>query len=237
MFFIKNIYIIYMELENLIIFALLLYIVYKINSTNNKYLLNHNDESLKSEFDKKYNDLQNELLQKSEQLKALIDKQLKLEQKLSENNSTVIVDNTIIKQPLVDPVDIRDHRVLYDKLYPLISRDNRPNFDLLINNPNFIGIPTRFPYNTDTFRPIAYGDMDGKKYYIMGRTKDNRSGQGEYYLTSTDRNDTLKIPLVDDRNRPLIKNFYNIDTELEIDGNRLINIKTIPNADLTSPYI
>jgi hypothetical protein len=226
-----------MELENLIIFALLLYIVYKINSTNNKYLLNHNDESLKSEFDKKYNDLQNELLQKSEQLKALIDKQLKLEQKLSENNSTVIVDNTIIKQPLVDPVDIRDHRVLYDKLYPPINRDNRPNIDLLLNNQIFRGIPTRFPYNEDKYRPIAYGDLNGKKYHIMGRTKYNRSNQGEFYITPTEINDTLKIPLLDDRGRQLITDFYNIPETLTVDGEQLINIKTIPNSDLTSPYI
>jgi uncharacterized membrane-anchored protein YhcB (DUF1043 family) len=229
-----------MELENITIFGLLAYIAYNLTVNSNKKTTSSSfdsDKSMKLEFDKKYSDLQNKLLQKSELLNTLIDNYNKLLEKKQNDNSTVIIDNSIVKNPSIDFVDIRDNRVLNDKLYPPISRDNRPSFDMLINNPMFHGMPTRFPYNMDTFRPIAYGDINGKKYYIMGRSKDNRSGLGEYYLTSTDRNDTLKIPLVDDRNRPLIKNFYDIPSVLDINGENLINIKTLPNSDLTSPYI
>jgi hypothetical protein len=154
---------------------------------------------------------------------------------------------TILK-PSRDPVSDRDHRVINDPLYPLINRTDRPTFDYLIRNPIIRGIPTRYNDNLDTLRPIAIARLhvDGlnpksELYYLLGRRTSRNSSKGEYYLWSANDNNRIKIPLTDDRNNPIIKDFDNLPEQIEITNGvfagSVLDIQELKNADLTSPYL
>lgn len=153
-----------------------------------------------------------------------------------------------IKQPTIDSVLDRDRRVINDPLYPIINRSDRPTFDYLIKNPTIKGIMTRYDDNLDTPRPIAIARLNingfnstSELYYLFGKRRSRNSSKGEYYLWAPNNNNQIKIPLVDDRNNPLIKDFDNLPTTLTIkDGifaNATLEIQELKNADLNSPYI
>jgi len=115
----------------------------------------------------------------------------------------------------------RDLRVLKDPLYPPINRTDSGNFintkvaidnrDLYVGSGNDVG---------DSYRLVGYlkssdetTDSGGNSWKLMARQID-RSGRGEFYITPTNNNYDVKIP---------------ITSEVLSSGYRLKEVDTIPN--------
>lgn len=214
----------------ILLFASAIYFVTNYKNQHN------NDDVIKAEYEKIYLELQKELHEKAKLLNSILEKQQNLENKYNDIKN----NKTFLKPPSIDPVTERDRRVINDPLYPMINRTDRPTFDYLIRHPTFHGIPTRYR-NQDTYRPIAVAKINNDFYNLMGRRSNPNSSKGDYYLSSLDKHKNIKIPLVDDRNNPLIKDFDNIPETLDINYGILngstLEIQELKNADLTSGYI
>ena len=247
----------FLESNTIVIVTLTMIVFLYVN--NNKQINYNTDHNLKLEYDKKYEDLLNEINQKTGILRSILEKQKNLENKIDtidnnnninniNNNNNNNNNNINNNNSQIDPVLDRDRRVISDPLYPIINRTDRPTFDYLIRNPSIRGIMTRYDDNLDTHRPIAIAKLNtggviskSDLYYLFGKRKSKNSSKGDYYLWAPNINNQIKIPLVDDRNNPLIKDFDNIPSLLKIkDGifaGATVEIQELNNADLISQYL
>lgn len=98
----------------------------------------------------------------------------------------------------------RDIRVLEDPLYPPLNRTDEPNFNAMATEVKSgdIYVPTNMK-NQDSYRLIGYlinhesvKDAGGNNWKFFGRMKDRYTG--EYYISPTNNNIDLKIPLTND---------------------------------------
>jgi len=228
---------------------------------NKKQHIDNSDNLAKLEYDKKYDELLTEMHQKTILLKSVLEKQKLLENKLdtinntptqitnqNPNSTSQLQINPNDDNKSIDPVLDRDRRVISDPLYPIINRTDRPTFDYLIRNPSIRGVMTRYNDHLDTPRPIAIAKLItndinnvSSYYYLFGKRKSRNSSKGEYYLWAPNIDNQIKIPLVDDRNNPLIQDFDNLPSSIQINngifaGSKVF-IQELQNADLISPFL
>jgi hypothetical protein len=196
-------------------------------------------------------------------MKILEEKLIKAEQKLAKikskscssnikkNNQPIIrinkpmvsLDDQIMD---VDPVYIRDKKVLDDPLYPPLGRTDRPTFDLLMRHvntqPDIFNNYTRGP--PDTFRQLGYLTPKDKSANIdnililFGRAKYPNSDIGEFYLTSSNKLSDIKIPV--DQYTSNIKKITDVPCVVNIFGNLFkgtYDYMELPKADFMYPYI
>jgi hypothetical protein len=194
----------------IIIIIFILFIIFFI-LFNNKQTINH-------EYDKKMS-LLNELIDLTEQNVSKIKDKIER----TENENERIMNrpepqlplpnfpNTFPsmdprQMPVIDPVSIRDRRVLHDPLYPPLGRTDRPTFDLLsqAKERGVFNFATRG--TPDTFRIIGYminkdelKDIGNNIWKIFGRQKYPSSSIGEYYvIPANDHKTDIKIRIKDD---------------------------------------
>lgn len=104
---------------------------------------------------------------------------------------------------------LRDRRVLGDSLFPPLARVNTPPLSLDLSS---WADRLRASGTVDTFRPVAYltpvslapkgvPALNAAKgtLVLYGRAKDQRGRLGEFYVTTTDTTNVLKLTL-DDKN-------------------------------------
>lgn len=127
----------------------------------------------------------------------------------------------------VDPVVVRDNRVLYDQLYPPLNRidaGTHQAMNMQVSNRNMY-----VPLNDigDSYRIVGYltseeqqPDKGGNSWKMFARQKDRHFA--DYYIVPTNRNYDIKIHLKDD----------------VVVGTRLRDIYTIPNElRFNSPFL
>lgn len=120
-----------------------------------------------------------------------------------------------------DPIQVRDEYVYSNKLYPPVNRQERDLFNylmqILVNNYGLFNIHTRGP--PDTFRQLGIlkSKTNGQMYMLFGRAKYPRADIGDFYITTTDKNDYFKIQL--DWNNSNLKSINNIPPEIKITEN------------------
>lgn len=129
---------------------------------------------------------------------------------------------------VIDPITQRDRAVNNDPLYPPLNRMTRSS--------GYSG--------EDTFRFIGYmmNKMDKEDTWkLYGREK--RRGQGEFYVTSTNKNNDIKIMITSEMivggNR--LKDIYDIPEEIMVKHPMFAPtpyaIIVNPNADLSASHI
>lgn len=182
----------------------------------------------KSTNETKYFDIGNELNKKIDSLHNII------------SNTSQQLPSIPPPPPPVDIVNMRDRQVVNDELYPLYGRTERPVFDMLLSNQTMFNSSSRG--SPDTFRPVglAKDKETGETYYLMGRQQYYGSSNGNFYLSSTNALNKLKINLVDRRNMPLIRDIYNIPDQIKIETGifhgKEFEVEELKNANLTSSY-
>lgn len=199
-----------------------IYFMYKNSENEQKYF------NLKSELDTKINKLNTVIEEKpTVQVQAIV----------TENKSEIQPKN----QYLIDPVNARDNAVVDNILYPPLNRMDRPNIDLALANPAIMGYPTRG--SPDTYRPLALAKdtITNDTYYLMGRGKYRGSSAGEFYLIPTDKQNRLKIQLLDDKGKQLIKDIYALPDLITIKTgifkDKEFQIEELKQTDFSGPYI
>jgi hypothetical protein len=208
----------------------------------------------KSEDDNRYYDLKSELNDKVQKLNAIIEEKQTVQvsadgnltktQKMENRNIIMMPSQptpTLTPTLAIDPVNGRDHAVINDALYPPLARTDRPTIDLAMANPAITGYPTRG--SPDTFRPLALAKdkTSGETYYLMGREKYRGSSQGEFYMIPTDKQNRLKIQLLDDRGNQLIRDIYSIPDEIKIKTgifkDKEYQVEELKKTEYIGPYI
>jgi hypothetical protein len=228
-----------MEIDKFTIIILVVIVLYLYFKQNKLY--DENDIIVKDEYEKKYKQLKEELNNKIMLLNSILTKQNELEKKYdtitNKSNETIVINPNNTQ---IDPVALRDNRVLNDPLYPVINRTDRPTYDQLALYLSNRTIATRG--NSDTFRQVGItvaNDDKRTKYLLMGRSIHGRP-DGEFYLVEVNSNNMMKIPLVDKSNRQLIKDIYNIPETLDINYGVLagttLTIQEIKTADLSTSW-
>jgi hypothetical protein len=161
-----------------------------------------------------------------------------------------IFNNNIQINRIIDPVDLRDRRVLDDPLYPPLGRTDRPNFDFL----NIAKQRGLFDFSTrgspDTFRIIGYmmnkdenKDIGNNIWKIFGRQKYPNSSMGEYYVIPANENKTdIKIKIKDDMIiGEKMRDIYNLPKYIKfkssIFNKSTYEIIELDKSDLISQYI
>jgi hypothetical protein len=193
----------------------------------------------KNEDNNRYFDLKNELNKKIDNLNTIVETRQTIA-------STSVATHSDVHHPVypvvqVDPVTLRDNAVMDDVLYPPLNRTDRPNIDMLVNNPAIVGHPTRG--SPDTYRPLALAKdtISNETYYLMGREKYRGSSQGEFYLVPTDKQNRLKIQLLDERGNQLIKDIYGIPDQVTIKTgifkDKVIALEELKKTDFIGPYV
>jgi len=219
-----------------------LYYNYKnLNNINNNNKCFNIKEELNKRIDKllskqsnnKSKQINNQQMQQQQQ------QQMQQQQMQQQMNGLQGVSNPVLG-PLIDIVRSRDNQVVNDDLYPSYGRTERPIFDMLLQNQDRFNSVTRG--SPDTFRPVglAKDKASGEIYNVMGRQKYSGSSLGDFYLTSTNALNKLKINLLNRRGMPLIKDIYNLPRHLKIESGifhgKEFEIEELPMADLTSSY-
>ena len=194
----------------------------------------------KTDDDNRYYDLKTELNQKMNKLNSIIEEKQTV-QVSADGNLTKKNRNIISMPPLIDPINNRDNAIINDALYPPLSRIDRSTIVLALANPAITGHPTRG--SPDTYRPVALAKSKSNEdtYYIMGREKYSGSSQGEFYMIPTDKQNGLKIQLLDDRGNQLIRDIYALPTELKIQTgifkDKEFVIEELKKTDFIGPYV
>jgi hypothetical protein len=158
------------------------------------------------------------------------------------SNTTQIIPEP---QPIYDKTDTikRDHKVLDDDLYPPLNRSDTNTHTQLANNIINRNMYVKTNNIDDTFRLVGYvtnnaTDVDNgnNSWKLFGRQKDRHSS--EFYMTPTNSNNDLKIPLT----RDIIVNdklddIYSIPNTLTFNSPLLnkepYNVVEVPKADLS----
>jgi len=158
------------------------------------------------------------------------------------SNTTQIIPEP---QPIYDKTDTikRDHKVLDDDLYPPLNRSDTNTHTQLANNIINRNMYVKTNNIDDTFRLVGYvtnnateTDNGNNSWKLFGRQKDRHSS--EFYMTPTNSNNDLKIPLT----RDIIVNdklddIYSIPNTLTFNSPLLnkeaYNVVEVPKADLS----
>ena len=158
------------------------------------------------------------------------------------SNTTQIIPES---QPIYDKTDTikRDHKVLDDDLYPPLNRSDTNTHTQLANNIINRNMYVKTNNIDDTFRLVGYVtnnatevDNGNNSWKLFGRQKDRHSS--EFYMTPTNSNNDLKIPLT----RDIIVNdklddIYSIPNTLTFNSPLLnkepYNVVEVPKADLS----
>ena len=158
------------------------------------------------------------------------------------SNTTQIIPEP---QPIYDKTDTikRDHKVLDDDLYPPLNRSDTNTHTQLANNIINRNMYVKTNNIDDTFRLVGYVtnnatevDNGNNSWKLFGRQKDRHSS--EFYMTPTNSNNDLKIPLT----RDIIVNdklddIYSIPNTLTFNSPLLnkepYNVVEVPKADLS----
>tara|TARA_B000000475_G_scaffold165508_1_gene133204 strand:+ start:5461 stop:6105 length:645 start_codon:yes stop_codon:yes gene_type:complete len=158
------------------------------------------------------------------------------------SNTTQIIPES---QPIYDKTDTikRDHKVLDDDLYPPLNRSDTNTHTQLANNIINRNMYVKTNNIDDTFRLVGYvtnnateTDNGNNSWKLFGRQKDRHSS--EFYMTPTNSNNDLKIPLT----RDIIVNdklddIYSIPNTLTFNSPLLnkepYNVVEVPKADLS----
>lgn len=198
----------------------------------------------KSEDDTRYYDLKTELHDKINKLNNIVEEKQTVQVSADGNMTRPIHVENIIKmpsRPSIDQVNNRDNAVINDALYPPFARTDRPTVDMILANPTITGYPTRG--SPDTYRPLALAKdkISGDTYYLMGREKYRGSSQGEFYMIPTDKQNRLKIQLLDDRGNQLIRDIYSLPDEIKIKTgifkDKEYMIEELKKTDFIGPYV
>jgi hypothetical protein len=140
----------------------------------------------------------------------------------------------------------RDRAVVYDKLYPPISRPPRPFVDdyITYKDAGLFDFNTR--QNNDTYKLMGYlinSNDKNEKWNIYGRQKYSGSSQGDFYATEhCDKNSCIKIELDRDMivGKPNI-DYYNLPSTMEFTSPVFKEdpylVVQLNNASNYSPYI
>lgn len=192
---------------------------------------------------KQISELKTELDNKIELLKQFTKEN---QEKTNISNRNNELNKTIITttEPVIVPdfINQRDVNVIDNPLYPILNRAERPISDMILANNQFLNFSTRG--SPDTYRPMAIakkvGEVPTELYYLMGRQKYQGSSQGEFYLTSMNKDKNIKIPINRDNTNPRLNDYYNLPTTLEITSgifaNDIFQIQELPTSDLSSGY-
>lgn len=166
---------------------------------------------------------------------------------IDQYNNLLSNTNQIIPepQPIYDKTDTikRDHKVLDDDLYPPLNRSDTNTHTQLANNIINRNMYVKTNNIDDTFRLVGYVtnnatevDNGNNSWKLFGRQKDRHSS--EFYMTPTNSNNDLKIPLT----RDIIVNdklddIYSIPNTLTFNSPLLnkepYNVVEVPKADLS----
>lgn len=206
------------SLINYIILGIVVYILYKYFNTYNNNNTNNQQIDINLELTKRINEL------------------TKI---INENKKTDV--RVISSPPMKDIVGERDERVIADPLFPPYARMVRPIMDNVVyNSGTYFNNATRG--SPDTYRQIgiAKDKVTNETYFLMGRQKYSGSSQGEFYLMPTDRQNQLKVQLLNSSGNQLIKDIYDIPTEITIPTgifqNKQFQIEELQKSDFSSFY-
>ena len=83
-------------------------------------------------------------------------------------------------------------------------------------------------------------DKNDEIHYLMGRQKYNGSSQGEFFLSSTNKDKNIKIPINRDNTEPRLNDYYSIPPSLRITSGIFANdefkLQELPTSDFSSGY-
>lgn len=152
--------------------------------------------------------------------------------------------------PLLDPVQVRDNKVLKDPLYPPLSRPERPIFDMLVDSQQrgLFNYPSRG--SPDTFRLMGYlinkdeiKDIGNNTWKLFGRQKYPGSSIGEFYaIPADDRKSDIKIKIKEDMmTGDKIRDIYSLPRYVKLKGlafnDTTYEIIELDKSDLMSGYL
>lgn len=153
-----------------------------------------------------------------------------------------------IQQPIhqQNTVDIRDHKVISDPLYPPLNRTDRTTFEGVVRETEArnINIPSRD--SSDSYRLVGYlvnkdsdKDAGGNSWKLMARQKDRN--ESEFYIIPTNKDYDVKIPLTSDVFvGQRVKDVYTIPQEMALKSPMLNNSSyqfiELPKTDFSSRY-
>ena len=158
---------------------------------------------------------------------------------------TIVGPHTPV-QTRMNIVESRDRAVLYDTLYPPVSRDTTDNTTRLLREPRLM--PDRD--STDTFRLIGYlvNSNDNEDVWKLLARQTTRS-QADFYAESSNRKLDIKVPLTSETARAAdgsnTRPFRDIDnlpdavtiTHPMFKQGAVYNVVQLPRSSLGSGYI
>jgi hypothetical protein len=166
------------------------------------------------------------------------------------NKNCPVKECPVVQCPLVQNVQSspqmwaseRDRRVISDPLYPAYNRTDAANYNSLQNQVSK-GNLYKSEDSLDNFRLIGYltpsNNDTSQSWKLFARMKDR--SQGEFYISSTNTNVDMKIPLTKDMMvGQQLKDIYTIPTEMQFNSPLLdtspYKLTELPKGDIGSRY-
>ena len=165
---------------------------------------------------------------------------------LNEYNKLITANKTIAEKnnEVNNIVEIRDRKVVSDKLYPPLNRTDNKTHEELVKNINTRGMYIQTNDINDKYRLVAYvtnnseeRDAGNNNWKLFARQKDRNIS--DFYMKPTDNNNDMKVPITDDiviGDR--LRDIYNIPKQLTLNSplfnKNPYNVVEIPKADLSN---
>lgn len=158
--------------------------------------------------------------------------------------NTLLLKERTTPVPEITSTRERDMKVLYDPLYPALSRTDRSSYEGILDNTRKrkFNVPTQTNY--DTYRLVGYitndDDQNGRTWKLMGKQRDRN--RADFYMIPVNNNYDVKIQITDDivvgeklRDIDTIPNEISFKSPLLTDTP--YKFVELPKGDLTDDYI